>query len=575
MRNVLSAHEEELSLSLPDLGVEEVTELLEGLYSQREEIWVGRELYSLLLCGGEGARERCKTTEESKVEDVKMEPELDLSDLDEDGFQDDMELDVEETEDLVDVKEETVKKPVKKGKRRGRPKKRVSSDDDSSGEEWEKFSEKPKPVKTESSRRSAKFPFRKISQSEEEEEEGRLGSPTKTLVGAQWCLKCGRSLKGHVLPRHSRCQLEGVDEEGLARVREHHEWRRIRKKENDTRYREKHTAEKGYANGYIRLPCDRLDCDVCEIQGFSSEFAVFTHIRKVHGPKEQLECEEEGCEGKTFKNAGALVYHKEKCHQEKAPCAVCGTTEYSTLKNHMVNKHPRPCSPKTCDQCGKVFTSRVSFKHHVKRHQDEKPAGSQKWVITKMLGDFERDCQCNLQLKSNLAKLRHFKLFHLNYEQCEKCEKIVMDLAEGHHKCSKLKKHQPKGPFICKHCGVEFNSHGGMDYHVKAQHIKEMVECPVCLKTLPKLNFASHMAVHKPKTPCNICGKLVSKMKDHMESMHVDDSDMKARCDACGKGFPSDQKLRDHTMNVHLKLRPYKCRYKTKCLSSLEITAIH
>jgi hypothetical protein len=109
---------------------------------------------------------------------------------------------------------------------------------------------------------------------------------------------------------------------------------------------------------------------------------------------------------------------------------------------------------------------------------------------------------------------------------------------------------------------MEFKSHGGVDYHVKAQHIKEMVECPVCLKTLPKLNLASHqIAVHTPKTPCNICGKLVSKIKVHMDTMHVDDSDMKTRCAACGKGFSSDQKLRGHNMSVHLKLRPYKCRY--------------
>ena len=68
------------------------------------------------------------------------------------------------------------------------------------------------------------------------------------------------------------------------------------------------------------------------------------------------------------------------------------------------------------------------------------------------------------------------------------------------------------------------------------------------------------MAIHKPKTACNFCGKLVSRMRDHVESMHQADSEMSFRCDLCGKGFATNQKLRDHNMNVHLKLRPYTCR---------------
>ena len=195
MRNVLSAHEEELSLSLPDLGVEEVTALLEGLYSRREELWVGGHIHSLLLGGGTNGQ----------ANGVKMEPELDLTDWHEAGFQDDIKLDFEQTENMPGVKKETLKKPVKKGKRR---------------------------------------------------------------------------------------ELQ------------------IKKRENDTNYGEKDTSEKGYIKGYIRLPCDRLNCDVCEIQGFRSEFAVFAHIGKVHGPKQQLECDKEGCQGKTFKKSGALLYHK-------------------------------------------------------------------------------------------------------------------------------------------------------------------------------------------------------------------------------------------------------------------------
>ena len=49
--------------------------------------------------------------------------------------------------------------------------------------------------------------------------------------------------------------------------------------------------------------------------------------------------------------------------------------------------------------------------------------------------------------------------------------------------------------------------------------------------------------------------------KEHHETVHLDDNLKKFKCEECGKGFNENQKLSDHRMNVHLKLRPYKCRY--------------
>ena len=197
------------------------------------------------------------------------------------------------------------------------------------------------------------------------------------------------------------------------------------------------------------------------------------HVRKIHGPREQLTCEEEGCDGKTFKNIGALIYHKQKCHTEKAPCAVCGATDYSILKNHMVSKHPKPCEPETCDQCGKVFTNKASFKSHMKNgHASMANMGK-----AKLLSDFDKNCQCSLNLPTNISKINHYKLFHLDYEQCEKCEKIVQSISDGHHKCSKPVKKPLAAPLVCNYCGKEFNSDGGMSYHVKTVHLK--VSCHI------------------------------------------------------------------------------------------------
>ena len=49
--------------------------------------------------------------------------------------------------------------------------------------------------------------------------------------------------------------------------------------------------------------------------------------------------------------------------------------------------------------------------------------------------------------------------------------------------------------------------------------------------------FSGHMTIHKPKTACDFCGKLVSRMKEHLETMHKDDSEMRFRCELGVKNF--------------------------------------
>ena len=46
-----------------------------------------------------------------------------------------------------------------------------------------------------------------------------------------------------------------------------------------------------------------------------------------------------------------------------------------------------------------------------------------------------------------------------------------------------------------------------------------------------------------------------------MKTTHTPDDQKKHQCQDCGKGFISKNGLKEHRMNVHLKLRPYKCRY--------------
>ena len=75
------------------------------------------------------------------------------------------------------------------------------------------------------------------------------------------------------------------------------------------------------------------------------------------------------------------------------------------------------------------------------------------------------------------------------------------------------------------------------------------------------LGLKNHMITHEEKKPCPECGANVRHMKLHMLTKHTPDEQKKLQCKDCGKGFQDQHKLKVHSVNVHLKTRPYKCRY--------------
>ena len=98
--------------------------------------------------------------------------------------------------------------------------------------------------------------------------------------------------------------------------------------------------------------------------------------------------------------------------------------------------------------------------------------------------------------------------------------------------------------------------------HIKSVHVTESHVCSVCDGVFSsKERLRLHMKTHEEKTPCPECGVLVRNIKGHIERSHTKDELKKHQCQHCEKGFISNRSLDAHIMNVHLKLRPYKCRY--------------
>ena len=88
--------------------------------------------------------------------------------------------------------------------------------------------------------------------------------------------------------------------------------------------------------------------------------------------------------------------------------------------------------------------------------------------------------------------------------------------------------------------------------------------CDICSKVVRNNKLLTD---HKRKhhnykdQSCKICFKTVTKMREHMLSLHTDEKEKPHQCDKCEKGFPNIQRLRCHQLSVHLKSRPHKCRF--------------
>merc|ERR1712079_567590 len=110
------------------------------------------------------------------------------------------------------------------------------------------------------------------------------------------------------------------------------------------------------------------------------------------------------------------------------------------------------------------------------------------------------------------------------------------------------------------------------NYHWQKFHQVQEAEqkCNKCGKLLrTKRDLKLHMRSHEEKTPCPECGVKVRKLNDHMKQVHTPDDQQPHQCQDCGKGFIDKLNLKNHRMNVHLKLRPYNCRYMAVTLPTM------
>ena len=305
---------------------------------------------------------------------------------------------------------------------------------------------------------------------------------------------------------------------------------------------------------------DELNCSVCELE-FKSESGLWSHVYRKHGPHRQQICDD--C-NEVFTDQTEFENHKRKVHGERVSCPDCGKMLLKIKLNQHIKQVHGPKDYVYCNECGKKFCDKYQLKKHIETiHDGIKRVSSH----NKLAMECDKACNCNIKFSSMKEKIEHCKLVHLGYEQCVICLKIILKDRVMNHVCDpnwkKKQKKRDREPQVCDVCSETFNSYSALWYHRTIKHKAEKVSCEKCGKVFDSyIYLADHVKyVHAEKKACKLCGAVVKHLDDHMLNVHTEDSKKSRQCQYCGKGFLDQQKLDRHVMSMHLKLKPYKCRY--------------
>ena len=142
------------------------------------------------------------------------------------------------------------------------------------------------------------------------------------------------------------------------------------------------------------------------------------------------------------------------------------------------------------------------------------------------------------------------------FDKCKKCKKFYNLKEEREHTCK----------YSCDNpgCTEVYRTPVGLHKHNARIHGKQQVTCNYCGKIF---NHESILRTHirkscgSEKQVCSECGASVRKLSEHIMNHHTPEDQKKYICLDCGKGFFYQTLLDNHKMNVHLKERPFNCRY--------------
>jgi len=286
-----------------------------------------------------------------------------------------------------------------------------------------------------------------------------------------------------------------------------------------------------------------------------------THEKYTHIETQRYQCDK--CEYKAASKHNMERHKKTHLVEKSYQCGHCSKLSVSQegLKRHLKRNHNIPThedvdmkgikpSIKLCPDCGKEFGN-VTMKDRAKYNSH---------MLTHRLERFT--CECEPNWKSNYEKERHMKIAHMGFKECPHCRDAFKNKDSLEKHISHFHSESAEN-LVCHVCGIPVKNIQMRQVHMRREHDESILKCVECGKDFHgKFRLDRHIGdVHKPPTQCPDCGEFFNNLRKHRRNVHMEDKDKTFQCNMCGKGFVYRRKLEFHKMSVHIKARPYVCRY--------------
>ncbi|XP_034482118.1 zinc finger protein 470 [Drosophila innubila] len=241
-------------------------------------------------------------------------------------------------------------------------------------------------------------------------------------------------------------------------------------------------------------------------------------------------------------------------------CTLCGHcfAHSLTLEAHVRKVHEGNKRPFKCDRCDKSYSFMGGLYTHIKELHSTQARSYQ--------CDYPG---CQRVYISCIAMQKHKRLKHSS------------------NSSNPLNNRQ----YVCEECGATFNQTANLKYHRRTKHPtaaeaaenarnNEQHYCDVCQKhfhsryTLKYHTMQQHSDADGVQHECQICGRRLAKrfmLVQHM-LMHTAD---KMPCEHCGRLFARKFELEAHIRAVHLKLKPFDCKYCSESFASRKTLRHH
>ncbi|SPP88806.1 zinc finger protein 74 [Drosophila guanche] len=238
-----------------------------------------------------------------------------------------------------------------------------------------------------------------------------------------------------------------------------------------------------------------------------------------------------------------------------------------------------------CSLCQHSFAHKLTLSAHIRKVHE----GSKR--------PFQCD-QCDKCYSFMGGLYTHIKEIHATRERRYPCDQNGCDrvytssIAMQKHKRLKHSQKEPARKFICEQCGATFNQSANLNYHRRTKHPtedevaardsgSEQHFCELCRKhfhsrytlryhTMQQHGDQERLLPHE----CQVCGRRMAKKFMLLQHM-LTHSTAKMPCEHCGKLFARKFELEAHIRAVHLKLKPFACKYCSECFASRKTLRHH